>query len=79
MSTPRAWIGAAALLAPAYVRAHRELAKMPISPVETTLTTPIAVIGPTDGSMSVDAVFTAPVPIVAPRLSRLRLPRRIRR
>jgi putative MATE family efflux protein len=79
MSNPLAWIGAVALLAPAYVRAHRELAKMPISPVETTLTTPIAVIGPTDGSMSVDAVFTAPVPIVAPRLSRLRLPRRIRR
>ncbi|MDQ0614724.1 putative MATE family efflux protein [Microbacterium sp. W4I4] len=79
MSNPLAWIGAVALLAPAYVRAHRALAQMPVSPVETTLTTPIAVIGPTDGSMVVDAVFTAPVPIVPPRLTRLRLPRRIRR
>src|SRR5690606_6416411 len=79
MSNPLAWVGAVALLAPAYVRAHRALATMPVSPVETTLTTPIAVIGPTDGSMVVDAVFTAPVPIVPPRLTRLRLPRSIRR
>lgn len=79
MSNPLAWLGAVALLAPAYVRAHRALATMPVSPVETTLTTPIAVIGPTDGSMVVDAVFTAPVPIVPPRLTRLRLPRRTRR
>ncbi|MFC7787834.1 MATE family efflux transporter [Microbacterium sp. MAHUQ-60] len=79
MSNPLAWVGAVALLAPAYARAHRALAKMVVSPVEPTLTTPIAVIGPADGSMSVDAVFTAPVPIVPPRLSRLRLPRGIRR
>jgi Na+-driven multidrug efflux pump len=79
MSNPLAWVGAVALLAPAYVRAHRTLATMPVSPAETTLTTPIAVIGPTDGSMVVDAVFTAPVPIVPPRLTRLRLPRSIRR
>lgn len=78
MSNPLAWVGAVVVLAPAYARAHRALAKMPVSPVEATLTTPIAVIGPTDGSMVVDGVFTAPVPIVAPRLSRLRLSRRRR-
>ncbi|GAA3935827.1 MATE family efflux transporter [Microbacterium soli] len=76
MSNPLAWVGAVALLTPAYVSAHRALAKMPVAPLEATLTTPIPVIGPADGSMVVDTVFTAPVPVVAPRLSRLRLPRR---
>ena len=79
MSNPLAWLGAVALLVPAYVSAHRDLAKVPVAPLETTLTTPIPVIGPTDGSMVVDAVFTAPVPVVPPRLTRLRLPRRTRR
>ena len=66
LSNPLAWIGAAALLVPAYVRAHRALADLPVDPVEATMTTPIAVVGPTDGSMVVDAVVTAPVPVVAP-------------
>lgn len=79
MSNPLAWIGAVALLAPAYVMAHRALATMTVAPLEATLTTPIPVIGPTDGSMVVDAVFTAPVPVVSPRLSRLRIPTRARR
>jgi putative MATE family efflux protein len=79
MSNPLAWIGAVAILVPAYVSAHRAFARMPVEPVEMTLTTPIPVIGPTEGSRMVDAVFTAPVPVVAPRLSALRLPRRIRR
>lgn len=79
MSNPLAWVGAVAVLAPAYVKAHRELAKVKVDPVQATLTTPIPVIGPTDGSMVVDAVFTAPVPVVAPRLTRLRLPRPARR
>ncbi|WP_309127067.1 MATE family efflux transporter [Microbacterium sp.] len=79
LSNPLAWLGAVALLIPAYVRAHRELARIPVAPVEATLTTPIPVIGPTDGSMVVDAVFTAPVPIVAARLSSLRRARGSRR
>ena len=79
MSNPLAWIGAVVILVPAYVSAHRAFGRMPVEPVETTLTTPIAVIGPGDGSHLVDAVFTAPVPVVAPRLSALRLPRRTRR
>ncbi|SJN20415.1 Multi antimicrobial extrusion protein (Na(+)/drug antiporter), MATE family of MDR efflux pumps [Microbacterium esteraromaticum] len=78
LSNPLAWLGAVALLIPAYVRAHRDFAKMTVDPVETTLTTPMAIIGPTDGSMVVDAVFTAPVPIVPPRLTRMRMPRRSR-
>ncbi|MGB4779644.1 MATE family efflux transporter [Microbacterium sp.] len=57
-SNPLAWIGAVFILAPAYVRAHRELARMPVDPDEPTLTTPIAVVGPRDGSMVVDAVVT---------------------
>ena len=78
LSNPLAWLGAVALLIPAYVRAHRDLARIPVAPAETTLTTPIAIVGPTDGSMVVDAVMTAPIPVVAPRLSRLRVPRRKR-
>jgi putative MATE family efflux protein len=76
MGNPMAWIGAIALLIPAYVSAHRALAKMPVAPLETTLTTPIPVIGLAEGSMVADAVFTAPVPVVRPRLGRLHLPRR---
>ncbi|MDQ4214877.1 MATE family efflux transporter [Microbacterium capsulatum] len=64
LSNPLAWIGAVALLIPASVKAHRALARMPVDPVEVTPTTAIAVVGPTDGSMVVDAVITAPVPIV---------------
>lgn len=75
MSNPLAWLGAVILLVPAYVRAHKAFAAMPSDPVETTLTTPIPVIGPTEGSRMVDAVFTAPVPIVPPRLTKMRLPR----
>lgn len=64
-SNPLAWIGAVVLLAPAYVRAHRELAGMPIATGDhiSPATTPIAVVGPVDGSMSVDAVITRPVPL----------------
>lgn len=63
-SNPLAWIGAVVILIPAYVRAHRELGRMPVDPPEVTETTTIPVIGPTDGSMVVDAVVTAPIPIV---------------
>lgn len=79
LSNPLAWVGAVALLVPAYISAHREFGRMPVQPVEATLTTPIAVIGPAEGSRMVDAVFTAPVPVARPRMSRLRLPRRSRR
>ncbi|GAA5035813.1 MATE family efflux transporter [Microbacterium fluvii] len=65
-SNPLAWAGAAVLLIPAYIREHRRLGRMPISPDAPTPTTPIAVVGPVDGSMVVDAVVTAPVPVVAP-------------
>ncbi|WP_309066040.1 MATE family efflux transporter [Microbacterium sp.] len=78
LSNPLAWLGAAALLVPAYLRAHRDLAALPVDPVEPTLTTPIPVVGPTDGSMVVDAVYTAPLPVVTPRLSRIRMPGRLK-
>ncbi|WP_308491912.1 MATE family efflux transporter [Microbacterium terrisoli] len=64
LSNPLAWLGAAALLIPAYIRVHRRLAAMPIAPELATETTPIAVIGPTDGSMVVDAVITQSIPAV---------------
>jgi len=79
LSNPLAWVGAVAMLIPAYVSAHRAFGKMPVQPVEVTMTTPIPVIGPAEGSRMVDAVFTAPVLVVPPRLSRLRLPRRTRK
>ncbi|HWS52102.1 MAG TPA: MATE family efflux transporter [Microbacterium sp.] len=67
LSNPLAWVGAIVLLVPAYVRAHRELARMPIDPAEATHTSAIAIVGPTDGSMIVDAVVTQPVPVVKSR------------
>ncbi|WP_336630345.1 MULTISPECIES: MATE family efflux transporter [unclassified Microbacterium] len=70
-SNPLAWIGACVILVPAYVRAHRRLARMPVDPREVTATTTFPVIGPTDGSMAVDAVVTASVPVVSrPRAGR---------
>ena len=66
LSNPLAWIGACVILVPAYLRAHRRLAVAPVDPLVVTPTTAIPVIGPTDGSMTVDAVVTAPVRVVAP-------------
>ena len=57
-SNPLAWLGAVVVLVPAYLVAHRRLASEAVSPMVMTPTTPIAVIGPTDGSMVVDAVVT---------------------
>ena len=74
LSNPLAWIGAIVLLVPAYVRAHRQLATLPVAPAEATETSAIAIVGPTDGSMVVDAVVTQPVRVVRPR--RLRWPSR---
>ncbi len=75
LSNPLAWLGAIVLLVPAYVRAHRSLARMPVDPIESTETSAMAIIGPTDGSMVVDAVVTQPVRVV--RTSRFaRLTRR---
>ncbi|WP_104475421.1 MATE family efflux transporter [Microterricola pindariensis] len=62
-SNPLAWFGAIALLIPAYLRERRRLAAMPVEPLAPTPTTPIAIIGPVDGSMSVDAVVTGAVPV----------------
>ena len=67
LSNPLAWVGAIILLVPAYVRAHRALGKLPIQPAEATETSAIAIVGPTDGSMVVDAVVTQPVPVVRAR------------
>lgn len=67
LSNPMAWIGAVAVLVPAYLVAHRKLAEMKVDPVEVTLTTPIPVIGPTDSSLVVDAVVTQPVTVVRRR------------
>ncbi|WP_149083908.1 MULTISPECIES: MATE family efflux transporter [Microbacterium] len=74
LSNPLAWVGAIVLLVPAYLKAHRELASQPVAPAEATETSAIAIVGPTDGSMVVDAVVTRPVPVVRPR--RLRWPSR---
>jgi putative MATE family efflux protein len=67
MSNPLAWVGAVVILVPAYMRAHRALAKMPVDPAEPTLTTPIALVGPDNSSLNVDAVVTQPVPVVVQR------------
>lgn len=64
LSNPLAWLGAIVLLVPAYVRAHRLLARMPVDPVESTETSTMAIVGPTDGSMVVDAVVTQPLRVV---------------
>ncbi|MBT2496163.1 MATE family efflux transporter [Microbacterium sp. ISL-59] len=74
LSNPLAWVGAIVLLVPAYVRAHRELGRLPVAPAEATETSAIAIVGPTDGSMVVDAVVTQPLRVVRPR--RLRWPSR---
>lgn len=77
-SNPLAWVGAVVVLIPAYLHAQRALARMPIADHISPETTPIPVVGPTNGSMSVDAVVTRPVPIIptgrrAPRvLTRIR-------
>ncbi|MCK6079499.1 MATE family efflux transporter [Microbacterium sp. EYE_5] len=65
-SNPLAWFGAAVILIPAYVRAHRMLATMPSAPMTITPTTPIAVLGPVDGSMTVETVVTQPVRLPQP-------------
>lgn len=66
-SNPLAWVGAVVILVPAYVRAHKALARMPIDPDEMTLTTPIAIVGPDNSSLNVDAIVTQSVPIVVQR------------
>lgn len=77
LSNPLAWVGAIVLLVPAYVRAHRDLARLPVDPAEATETSAIAIVGPTDGSMVVDAVVTQPIATVrASRLRKLTLRRR---
>ncbi|GGO61906.1 MATE family efflux transporter [Microbacterium nanhaiense] len=60
-SNPVAWIGAVVILIPAYVRAHRQLAHMPVNPRVLTDTTPIALIGPHEGSDAVDTVITTSI------------------
>ena len=61
---PLAWLGAVALLIPAYLRAHRRLAQDPIAPMAQVEATPVPVSleGPSDGSMVVDAVVPQPRP-----------------
>jgi Na+-driven multidrug efflux pump len=77
-SNPLAWLGAVVVLVPAYAVAHRKLAAAPITPMVATPTTPIAVIGPTDGSMVVDAVVTQPIVLPAAAQAVPRRPRRFR-
>ncbi|WP_102193520.1 MATE family efflux transporter [Microbacterium aurantiacum] len=71
LSNPLAWLGAIVLLVPAYIRAHHDLGRMAVDPVEATETSAIAIVGPVDGSMVVDAVLTQPTRTI--RRSRLRL------
>lgn len=77
-SNPLAWIGAAVILIPAYIRVHRSLRHAPINPREVTLTTPIATVVPNDGGMPVDAVITQSVPVVVARTRRISRPRHSR-
>jgi Na+-driven multidrug efflux pump len=74
-SNPLAWFGAMVILIPAYVRAHRALAHAPIAPALVTPTTPIPVVGPSDGSMVVDAIVTQPItlPMTAERRNLIRV------
>ena len=67
LSNPMAWIGAICLLIPSYIRAHRKLALLRVDPLEPTPTTPIAIMGPTDGSMVVDAIVTQPIQVIPSR------------
>ncbi|MGM7699241.1 MATE family efflux transporter [Microbacterium sp. A84] len=67
LSNPLAWIGAVVILVPGYVRAHKALARMPIDPDEMTLTTPIAIVGPDNSSLNVDAIVTQSVPTIVQR------------
>lgn len=80
-SNPLAWAGAVVILIPAYVHAHRGLRSMPIATSDhiTDETTPIPVLGPVDGSMTVDAVVTRPIPITPRRAARRGLRRALRR
>jgi len=72
LSNPLAWVSAIVLLVPAYVRAHRALGRMPVDPVEATETSAIAIVGPVDGSMVVDAVVTQSLRVVKPKRLSLR-------
>ena len=60
-SNPLAWLGAVVILVPAYLRAHRELSRMPVTPAFPTPTAAIPIVGPSDGSMIVDAIVTQPI------------------
>lgn len=77
-SNPLAWLGAVVVLVPAYIHAHRQLATQPVTPMVATPTTPIAVIGPTDGSMVVDAIVTQPIALPPVAQGATRRPRRFR-
>lgn len=59
---PLAWVGAVAGLVPAYVRAHRRLALEPVGPLADVAATPepVALEGPSEGAMVVDAVVPQP-------------------
>jgi len=85
-SNPLAWVGAVVILIPSYIRARRELERMPVNPAQITPTTPIAVLGPADASMVVDTIVTQPIalpqqPGSTPRghLVRVLARRRVRR
>ena len=67
LTNPMAWNGAICLLIPSYIRAHRKLALLRVDPLEPTPTTPIAIMGPTDGSMVVDAIVTQPIQVIPSR------------
>ncbi|KQP74156.1 MATE family efflux transporter [Microbacterium sp. Leaf288] len=77
-SNPLAWLGAVVVLVPAYIHAHRQLATQPVTPMVATPTTPIALIGPTDGSMVVDAIVTQPIVLPPVAQGATRRPRRFR-
>ncbi|MBO3094848.1 MATE family efflux transporter [Cellulomonas dongxiuzhuiae] len=59
---PLAWLGAVAGLVPAYVRAHRRLASAPVAPLARVgaMPEPVALEGPSEGAMVVDAVVPQP-------------------
>lgn len=71
-SNPLAWLGAVVILVPVYLRRRRELVAHPPTPVETT-TRSIPVIGPSDGSHTVETVITQPVRVARPASLRERM------
>ena len=81
-SNPLAWLGATIILVPAFLRARKSLAKMRAEgdgSIGLTMTTPVAVVGPHEGSMVVDSVLTQPVAVVTATIAARARARKLRK